>query len=89
MLLYICTTSSFHLYMEYKKWEQNQNRVTHIENKLMVTRGSSLGREMSWEIGIDKYTLLDIKQTANKNLLCSTGNSTQYSVMTYMGKESK
>ena len=25
----------------------------------------------------------------NKNLLYSTGNSTQYSVMTYMGKESK
>ena len=26
---------------------------------------------------------------ANKDLLYSTGNSTQYSVMTYMGKESK
>ena len=25
----------------------------------------------------------------NKNLLYSTGNSTQYSVMTYMAKESK
>ena len=25
----------------------------------------------------------------NKDLLYSTGNSTQYSVMTYMGKESK
>ena len=30
-----------------------------------------------------------IKQITNKNLLYSTGNSTQYSVMTYMGKESK
>ena len=25
----------------------------------------------------------------NKNLLYSTGNSTQYSIMTYMGKKSK
>jgi len=30
-----------------------------------------------------------IKQITNKNLLYCTGNSTQYSVMTYMGKESK
>ena len=42
---------------------------------------------MKWEIEI--YTLLYIKQITNKDLLYSTGNSTQYSVMTYMGKESK
>ena len=35
------------------------------------------------------YTLLYIKSTTNKDLLYSTGNSTQYSVMTYMGKELK
>ena len=34
-------------------------------------------------------TLLYIKQITNKDLLYSTGNSTQYSVMTYMGTESK
>ena len=34
-------------------------------------------------------TLLYIKQTTNKNLLYSTGNSSQYSVMTYIGEESK
>ena len=37
-------------------------------------------------MGIDIYTLLYIKC---KDLLYSTGNSTQYSVMSYMGKESK
>ena len=37
--------------------------------------------------GTDIYTLLYIKQIANKNPLYSTGNSTQYSVMTYMGIE--
>ena len=54
----------------------------------MVT---SRGREggINWEIGIDIYTLLCIKQITNKNLLYSTRNSIQYSVMTYMGIESK
>ena len=42
-----------------------------------------------WEIGMDIYTLLYIKKITNKDLLYSTGNSTQYSVMVYMGKESK
>ena len=47
------------------------------------------GGGINWEIGIDIYTLLYIKLVTNKDLLYSTGNSTQYSVMTYMGKESK
>ena len=48
-------------------------------------QGASMG-EINWEIGIDIYTLLEIKQITNKDLLYSTGNSTQYSVMAYMGK---
>ena len=47
------------------------------------------GSGRNWEIGIDIYTLMFIKQITNKNLLYSPGNSTRYSVMTYMGKESK
>ena len=43
----------------------------------------------NWEIGIDIYTLQYIKQITNKDLLYSTGNSTQYSVMAYMGKDSR
>ena len=50
--------------------------------------GSREGR-INWESGIDLYTLLDIKQITNKDLLDSTGNSAQYSLMAYMGKESK
>ena len=65
----------------------NRSRVTDVENKLMVTRG--WGGGISWEIGIDIYTLLYIKYITNKNLLYSTGNSTQYSVLAYLGKESK
>ena len=41
------------------------------------------------EIGIDTYMLPYIKQITNKDLLYHTENSTQYSVMTHMGKESK
>ena len=44
---------------------------------------------INWEIEIDIYTLLYIKQIVNKNLVYSIRNSTQYSVMTYVGKESK
>ena len=46
----------------------------------MVTKGGSGGR-MCWEIGIDIYTLLCIKQVTNDNLLYSTGNSIQCSVV--------
>ena len=44
---------------------------------------------MNWEIGAGIYTLLHIKQVTNENILYSTGNSTQYPVITYMGKEYK
>ena len=35
------------------------------------------------------YKLLYVKEINNKDLLCSTGNYTQYFVITYEGKESK
>ena len=38
--------------------------------------------EMNWKIEIDIYILLSIKKITNKNLLCSTGNATQCSVLT-------
>ena len=52
-------------------------------------QGGKQRRGINWETEIDKYTLLCIKWITNKDLLYSTGNSSQYSVMTYMGKESK
>ena len=45
------------------------------------------GEGINWGIGIDIYILVYIKQITNKVPLYSRGNSTQYSVMTYMGKE--
>ena len=44
---------------------------------------------INWEIGIDIYTLLCRKYITNKDLLYSTGKSTQYSVIASVGKESK
>ena len=55
--------------------------------KLMVTRGQ--GKRVNWEIETDVHILVYIKQITNKDLPYSTGNSTHYSVIAYMGKESK
>ena len=47
------------------------------------------GGGINWEFGIDIYTLLYIKQIISKDLLYSTGNSAQYFVVTYKGRESE
>ena len=62
--------------------QQNRNRLTDLENKLMVTRGEGLGGGIVREFGIDMYTLLYLKWIINKDLLYSTGNSAQYYVTT-------
>ena len=46
------------------------------------------GRDKSGA-GINIHTLLYIREIINKDLLYSTGNVTQYSVITYMRKESE
>ena len=65
-----------------------RNRLKDTENKLMVTNGNSEQGEMKQDLGINKYTLLYVKQVNGKNLLYSTGNYIQYLVITYNGKES-
>ena len=55
----------------------------------MVTKGESGGRGINQEFGINRYTLLHIKQINNKDLLYSTGNYIQYLAITYNGKESE
>ena len=68
----------------YKTEIESQTQKTN----LWLPGGKGSGR-INWEIEMDIYTLLRIKQITNKDLLYRTGNSTQYSVMTCMGKESK
>ena len=72
-------------------WTEEPDRLQSIESQGvghdLVTLQPK--QHIDQEIGIDIYTLLYIKQITNKNLLYSTGDSSQYSVMTYMGKGSK
>ena len=65
---------------------------TEVESWMQKTNlwlPGGAGGGINWKIGIDIYTLLYIKYITNKNLLNSTGNSSQYTVMIHMGKESK
>ena len=66
---------------------------TEVDPQMQKTNlwlpGGKMGGGINWKIGIDIYTLLYIKQITNKDLQYSTGNSTQYFVMAYMGKGSK
>ena len=56
----------------------------------MVSQGLKWdARRDKLELEIILYTVIYLNYTINKNLLYSTGNSTQYSVMTYLEKESK
>ena len=52
------------------------------QNKFMVIRRERYGRGVDWEFGIDMYTLLYLKQITIKDILDSSGNSAQYSVVT-------
>ena len=55
-----------------------------FKNKLIVTKGETLYGGINLKLGINTCTVLYIKQTTNKDLLYSTGNSTQYSVTSYV-----
>ena len=66
----------------YTEQKQSQAQKTN-----MVTKGGSQqGGWINQEYGINRYTLLYIK---NKNLLYSTGNYIRYLIITYNGKESE
>ena len=54
-----------------------------------LPKGKCSGGGISQELGVNIHTLLYIRQIGNKDLLHSTGNPTQYSVITCMRKESE
>ena len=58
------------------------------KTNLPLPKGKRQGRDKLGVCVINIYTLLCVNQITNKDLLCSIGNSTQYSVITYNGKES-
>lgn len=53
-----------------------------------MMKGKTRGRT-SWEAATDMYPLPDRTQPTHKDLLHGTGDSAQYSVTAYPGKESK
>ena len=54
----------------------SRDRLTDIENQLMVTKGEKGERKINEELGMNRYTLLCIKQISNKGLLYSKVNDT-------------
>ena len=59
-----------------------------LKTNFWLPKGKRGGGGINQKLGINTRTLLYIRQIINKDLLYSTGNSTQYSVITYMRKES-
>ena len=57
--------------------------------KLMVTKGETRDEVINKEIENDIYILLYKQQLTNKDLLYSKMNSTQYSVINHMKRETE
>ena len=70
---------------------QNRNRINSLTDfiKLMGTKCDSGGGGMDWRIWDCHIHTEVYGMMANGDLLYSTGNSTQYSVIIYVGKESE
>ena len=82
----------YHLYVESKIWHKwtylwNRNRLTDIENRLVVAKGERDEGGIDWEFGISRYKLLYIEWINNKVLLYSTENYIQYPVINHNRKE--
>ena len=58
------------------------SRTHRLRERTYGYQGEKEGGGIDWEFGIDMYTLLHLKQITDKDLLYSTGNSAQYSVIT-------
>ena len=79
----------YHLYVESKIWHKgtylwNRNRITDIENRLVVAKGEGVGGGKKWEVGVSRCKLLYIKWI-NKVLLYSTENYIQYPMINHDG----
>ena len=67
-----------------------KSKQTHrLQKQTMVTKGERGGGGINQEVGINIYTPTYMKQIINNDLLYTTGDSIQYSVIIYMGKDSE
>ena len=53
---------------------QNRNRLTDIENRLVVAKRERVLSGTDWEYGVNKCKLLHSEWISNEVLLYSTGN---------------
>ena len=71
----------------------NLSRKQRQNHKRRQQTGGCQGRggeeREDWEFGISRRKLLDSRWINNEVLWCSTGNSIQYPVINYNGKELK
>ena len=67
---------------------KNRNRLTDFE-KFMITKGDRSGGGMDWGVAIGIFTLWYMEELTKGDLLYSTGNTTQYPGIIYMGGESE
>ena len=65
----------------------SRNRLTDLENELMVVRRGGGWEGTVTELGVDLYTLLYLKWITNKVLLYSTGISAQCYRSIWVGAE--
>ena len=74
--------------MQINLFTKTETHSQTCKTNLWLPKGK-VGRRDKIEAGIKIYTPLYIKQIINRDLLYTIGNSTQYAVITYMGKESE
>ena len=60
-----------------------------MKTNLWLLKGKRSEGGRNQQLGMNIHTPLYMKQITNKDLLRSTGNSNQYSVITYMKKETE
>ena len=69
--------SRISLYVEYKIWlkwtyQQERNRLTDIEKRLVVAKGEGVGEGMEWEVGVSRCKQLLLLSHFSRVRLCAT-----------------
>ena len=64
-----------------------QNRITDMENRLVVARGDGFGGKTEGKVGVSRCKLLYTGRRNNKVLLYSPGDSIQHPVINHNRKE--
>ena len=66
-----------------------QNRITDMENRLVVARGDGFGGKTEGKVGVSRCKLLYMEWINNQVLQYSTENYNQYPMINHMEKNIK